>query len=84
MGQAADVAVAGVVVIMGLLHSQDPRSFGVKGPREGKQYFYPSEAITVSGKFIPAQSDDGRLLPEMSSRCLPGVVSLSPSFQLVQ
>ena len=50
------VAVVGFVVVMGLLHFQDPRSFGVKGPKEGKQYFYPSEAITANGKFIPAQT----------------------------
>ncbi len=48
------VAVAGFVVLMGLLHRGDPRSFGVKGPREGKTYFYPSEAVTANGKFIPA------------------------------
>ena len=60
------VAVAGFVVLMGLLHFQDPRSFGVKGPKEGKQYFYPSEAVTANGKFIPARDlDDGRLLPEV-------------------
>ena len=50
------VAVAGFVVLMGLLHLQDPRSFGVKGPKEGKQYFYPSEAITANGKFIPPRT----------------------------
>lgn len=50
------VAVAGLVVLMGLLHSHDPRSLGVKGPREGKRYFYPSEAVTANGKFIPAQA----------------------------
>jgi tetratricopeptide (TPR) repeat protein len=50
------VAVAGFVVLMGLLHFQDPRSFGVKGPKEGKQYFYPSEAVTANGKFIPART----------------------------
>lgn len=49
-------AVAAFVVIMALLHSQDPRSFGVKGPKEGKTYFYPSEAITATGKFIPART----------------------------
>ena len=41
---------------MGMLHSQDPRSFGVKGPKEGKQYFFPSEARTANGKFIPAET----------------------------
>jgi tetratricopeptide (TPR) repeat protein len=50
------VAVAGFVVLMGFLHFQDPRSFGVKGPSEGKQYFYPSEAVTANGKFIPART----------------------------
>ncbi len=50
------IPVAGFVAVMGLLHFQDPRSFGVKGPREGKQYFYPSEAVTANGKFIPART----------------------------
>jgi tetratricopeptide (TPR) repeat protein len=50
------VAVAGFIVVMGLLHFQDPRSFGVKGPKEGKRYFYPSEAITANGNFIPAST----------------------------
>jgi tetratricopeptide (TPR) repeat protein len=50
------IAVAGFVVLMGLLHREDPRSFGVKGPKEGKTYFYPSEAITANGKFIPART----------------------------
>ncbi len=50
------VAVAGFGVLMGLLHSQDPRAFGVKGPKEGKKYFYPSEAVTANGKFIPAET----------------------------
>jgi tetratricopeptide (TPR) repeat protein len=50
------VAVAGFVVLMGLFHFQDPRSFGVKGPKDGKRYFYPSEAITANGKFIPART----------------------------
>ncbi len=50
------VAVVGFVVVMGLLHREDPRAFGVKGPKEGKAYFYPSEAITANGKFIPART----------------------------
>ena len=50
------VAVAGFVVLMAVLHREDPRAFGVKGPNEGKQYFYPSEAITANGKFIPAKT----------------------------
>ena len=49
------VVVAGVA-LMAMLHSQDPRSFGVKGPKEGKQYFFPSSATTTNGKFIPAET----------------------------
>ena len=41
---------------MALLHALDPRSFGVRGPKQGKQYFYPSEAVTATGKFIPAET----------------------------
>ncbi|MEJ7639519.1 MAG: multiheme c-type cytochrome [Singulisphaera sp.] len=48
--------VAVFVVLMGLLHAQDPRSFAVRGPKQGKQYFYPSEAVTATGKFIPAET----------------------------
>ncbi|WP_422930925.1 multiheme c-type cytochrome [Singulisphaera sp. PoT] len=48
--------VSAFVVIMAVLHSQDPRSFGTKGPREGKRYFFPSEAVTANGKFIPAET----------------------------
>jgi len=48
--------VAAFVIVMGVLHTQDPRSFGVKGPREGKRYFFPSEAVTANGKFIPAET----------------------------
>jgi tetratricopeptide (TPR) repeat protein len=50
------VAVVGFVIVMGLLHREDPRAFGVKGPKEGKKYFYPSEAITATGNFIPAET----------------------------
>jgi tetratricopeptide (TPR) repeat protein len=50
------VAVVGFVVLMGVLHREDPRAFGVKGPKEGKQYFHPSEAVTASGNFIPAKT----------------------------
>ena len=49
-------AVAAFVLAMAMLHSQDPRSFGTKGPKEGKQYFQPSSAMTASGKFIPAET----------------------------
>ncbi|HEV3122419.1 MAG TPA: multiheme c-type cytochrome [Isosphaeraceae bacterium] len=45
--------VVAFVVAMGLLHFQDPRKFGVRGPKEGNRYFFPSEAVTATGKFIP-------------------------------
>ena len=50
------VAVVGFVVLMGYMHREDPRAFGVEGPKEGKQYFYPSEAVTATGNFIPAKT----------------------------
>jgi tetratricopeptide (TPR) repeat protein len=50
------VAVVAFVAVMALLHSQDPRSFGVKGPKEGEKYFFPSAAVTASGKFIPPET----------------------------
>jgi tetratricopeptide (TPR) repeat protein len=50
-------AVVGVfVVAMGLLHSQEPRRYGVKGPSEGAKYFFPSEVVTATGNFIPAKT----------------------------
>src|SRR5207302_9889661 len=50
-------AVVGVVVVgMGVLHFQEPRRFGVKGPREGARYFFPSEAVTATGNFIPEKT----------------------------
>jgi tetratricopeptide (TPR) repeat protein len=55
----ARVWVGGVVAfvaLMAALHSQDPRAYGVKGPKEGLVYFFPSEARTGSGNFIPART----------------------------
>ena len=50
-------AVSAVVVVgMGLLHAQEPKKFGVKGSAEGARYFFPSEAVTATGNFIPAQT----------------------------
>jgi tetratricopeptide (TPR) repeat protein len=46
------VFVAGMVVF----HFVNPSSYFREGPREGVQYFYPSEARTASGKFIPAEA----------------------------
>jgi tetratricopeptide (TPR) repeat protein len=50
------LGVAAAVLAMVFFHAQDPRSYGVKGPREGRRYFFPSEAITADGQFIPAST----------------------------
>ena len=44
------------IAAMAVLHSQEPRRFGTKGPREGAKYFFPSEAVTSTGNFIPAKT----------------------------
>jgi tetratricopeptide (TPR) repeat protein len=49
-------AVAAVFAgVMVLLHARDPRGAGV-GPKDGAQYFFPSLALTATGKFIPAEA----------------------------
>jgi len=48
--------VAALVVVMGVLHTADPSNYAVKGPREGKKYFFPSEAVTATGAFIPEKT----------------------------
>ena len=52
----AGVVVGFGIVAMGVLHSQEPRRFGTKGPSEGAKYFFPSEAVTSTGNFIPAKT----------------------------
>ncbi len=56
VGAAWAAVVAGVVIAMVLLHSQDPRKWNVAGPREGEKYFKPSLARTATGNFIPAKT----------------------------
>ncbi len=41
---------------MALLHSKDPKQWGVVGPASGEQYFFPSLARTATGNFIPADT----------------------------
>ncbi|MDB6054621.1 MAG: response regulator aspartate phosphatase rapC [Verrucomicrobiales bacterium] len=48
--------IAASVVAMVFLHSQDPRKWNVKGPKEGEKYFKPSLAKTATGNFIPAKT----------------------------
>lgn len=45
-----------VVVLMGFLHAHDPREANKVGPREGAQYFFPSEVKTADGNLIPAKA----------------------------
>src|SRR5205823_14642372 len=50
------VAVVAFVLVMGAMHSQDPRKWYAKGPAEGEKYFEPSKTRTVDGNFIPASA----------------------------
>ncbi len=56
VGLAYVAAVAGIVLGMVFLHTQDPRQWYAAGPKEGAQYFEPSLARTSSGNFIPAET----------------------------
>ncbi|MFM8386751.1 MAG: hypothetical protein ACKOCB_08060 [Planctomycetia bacterium] len=49
-------AVAAVFAgVMAVMHAQDPREAAV-GPKAGSEYFFPSQALTATGKFIPADA----------------------------
>lgn len=48
--------VAVFVAGMAILHGHDPRQLTVKGSKEGLKYFYPSEARTTTGNFIPERA----------------------------
>ncbi len=50
------VAIAAVVGVLVVLHTQDPRKWNVVGPKEGTKYFEPSLARTATGNFIPAKT----------------------------
>ncbi len=56
IGLSYAVSVAVLVLMMVVLHSQDPREWNVVGPEEGTKYFEPSLARTASGNFIPQES----------------------------
>jgi tetratricopeptide (TPR) repeat protein len=53
-GAAWGLGVVSFVLVMGAMHSQDPRKWYAKGPGEGEKYFEPSKTRTVDGNFIPA------------------------------
>ena len=51
--------MAGVALFAGgmlVMHGMSPHRWFAEGPKEGEQYFHPSEARTADGKFIPAES----------------------------
>jgi tetratricopeptide (TPR) repeat protein len=55
-----------VVGGMAAVHTINPREFGKVGPVEGMQYFFPSEARTADGKFIPARA---LMMDEYCAKC---------------
>ncbi|MCE9565072.1 MAG: hypothetical protein K8U57_23825 [Planctomycetes bacterium] len=55
-GKYGGVVVLAVVVSMAAFHILDPQKYGREGSPEGMRYFFPSEARTTDGKFIPEQS----------------------------
>lgn len=48
--------VAGIVLVMVVLQSQDPRDWNAQAPPEGEQYFEPSLARTRNGHLISAEA----------------------------
>ncbi len=56
VGLGFAAAVAGVVIVMMIVRSQDPREWYHVGSKEGVKYFEPSLARTTDGNFIPARA----------------------------
>jgi tetratricopeptide (TPR) repeat protein len=50
------VGVAAFVVVMMVMHSNDPRKWNARGSPEGLEYFFPASSLTVDGNFIPASA----------------------------
>jgi len=57
-----------VVVVGGMAaaHVIDPQKFGREGPAEGMRYFFPSEARTADGNFIPERA---LMMDEYCAKC---------------
>lgn len=55
-GKVWAAAVGIFTLAMAGLHFLDPRTIGKEGPKEGMQYFFPSEMRTSDGKFISEKS----------------------------
>jgi tetratricopeptide (TPR) repeat protein len=51
-------AAVGAVFAIGmvLLHSRSPQEWDVVGPKQGEKYFFPSQARTATGDFIPKEA----------------------------
>lgn len=64
-GVALGAAAIGVAA-----HSIDPKPWGVQGPKDGEQYFFPSLARTATGNFIPASA---MMMNDYCLRCHPDV-----------
>src|SRR4029077_6093935 len=64
------VAVGVFVLVMGFMHSQDPRKWYVQGPKEGREYFAPSETLTQDGNFIPAKA---LMMDDYCLKCHPDI-----------
>jgi tetratricopeptide (TPR) repeat protein len=58
--------VTSVVGGMLAVHTIDPQKFGKEGPAEGMRYFFPSEARTADGNFIP---DRALMMDEYCAKC---------------
>ena len=69
-GVSWSALVGVVVVILVMLHTQDPRNWNVAGPKEGVKYFEPSLARTASGNFIPAET---LMMDKYCQECHPDV-----------
>jgi tetratricopeptide (TPR) repeat protein len=70
VGYAWAGAVAAFVAVMLVLHAQDPRRWGLTGPREGAVYFEPSRSRTATGMFIPARA---LMMDTYCAKCHPDI-----------
>ncbi|HJZ89263.1 MAG TPA: tetratricopeptide repeat protein, partial [Gemmataceae bacterium] len=54
-GYSWALGTAGFVGATAIMHGMDPRAWYAEGPKEGAQYFHPSDSRTANGKFISAE-----------------------------
>ncbi len=70
LGAGLAGGVAAALVLMVVIHAQDPRRWTEVGPEEGLQYFFPSLSRTASGNFIPART---MMNDQYCKDCHPGI-----------